>query len=130
MAGNYRSGRRPANQPEASDPSDTPKKPAGLSEEASAFWDQFIVPAKHLRRGDSAMAQACCEAWDLYRKTQLVASQDPLDKDTRIAVNQYCATWKSLMERLALDPLGRARAAAGVAKTDNNDPLGEFGIVG
>lgn len=112
------------------DPKDVPVKPSGMSSEARKFWDRYIVKAKHLRRADTALAQACAESWGLYRQAFELANTRPIDKDARIAVTQYFTQWKTALERLALDPLGRIRAGKNTVRPDTKNPLGEFGIVG
>lgn len=125
MAGNHRSGRKPNPPLVNTEPIPMPR----ITGEARKFWLANIEPASHLTPKDADLARACCELWALYRAAHDVAAADPCDKDARIAVTNYFATFKVAMQRLRLDPMGREKAAATVVRPDTDSPLREFGIV-
>lgn len=126
MAGNFRSGRKPAVKPSLSS---SPVMPCELEEEAKRFWLANIATAKHLTAEDSDLARACCELWSLYRKSFAIANHDPCNRDARSAVSVYYQRFAKSAERLAIDPLGRLRAGQACEREDTDDPLKEFGIV-
>lgn len=128
MAGNFRSGRKPTHKTQI-DAKDRPQMPDSLGEDGRKLWLAIIERAKHLTRDDEPLCLACCESWERYRKAKSFADDDPIDKEIRIAVNQYLAQWRTTMERLGLDPLGRVRVGARVDRKEQS-PLEEFGIVG
>lgn len=128
MAGNFRSGRK-RNAQESIDPNDRPLRPDDLDQDGLELWDKVVLPAEHLRKADSQLCQTCCEMWSLYRSVLVRAKANPVDKDTRIAVTNYWQQWRLAMEKLGLDPLGRARMSEKVKRKQVN-PLEEFGVVG
>lgn len=125
MAGNARSGRRPAVPPAVR--AGRPAKPKKLNADETYFWESVIGRATHLEAIDSVLCEAATRAWGLYAECCREAKSDPRDKDVKSAVSSYGALLDKLCARLGVDPLGRARHRA-KAEIAADDPLREFDL--
>lgn len=125
MAGNARSGRRPAVPPAVR--AGRPLKPKKLTPDELYFWESVIVRASHLESIDSVLCEAATRAWGLYQECCRQAKSEPTDKDIKSAVSSYGTLLDKLCARLGVDPLGRARQRA-KAEVAGDDPLREFDL--
>jgi phage terminase small subunit len=136
MPGNPRSGRTPdITRPTYPKADGEPIRPDFAFDEAGRLWDA-VVPWL-VKRGlagacDSAMLQAMCEQWALYRACIQVIAVKPenaWDKDIRVSAASYLATCEKLAGRYGLTFADRARLRTGAVESDDN-PLAQFGVVG
>ncbi len=97
---------------EAYDPFELPIKPHFHSVVASELWDEAVIPlieAGVAKAVDSSLLVSMCELWGLYRHAFEIASQDPIDKDARIAVATYWGKFETAASRCGIGPTDRAR---------------------
>src|SRR5207244_4132962 len=87
--------------------SGAPKMPRGLSAEAAKFWRAVVPPlvkAGVLKELDTFAVQAAAEMWARYRAALALSDADPANKNLRVAVANYLATWERLAGKLGLTP--------------------------
>ena len=136
MPGNPRSGRRPdPTKPTSPKAEGEPVRPDFAFPEAERLWNSVVpwLVKRSLAGGcDSAMLQAMCEQWALYRACMSLIADDPkkaVDKDIRVSATSYLATCKDLAGRFGLTFADRARLQTHAADSEDN-PLAQFGVVG
>ena len=89
-----------------------PRKPKGLSAEASTFWDEWtpkLIAMGVARKIDQPMLQAMCEMWGMYRAALVVVTANPTDKDARIALTSYKTAFEGIAARFGMSPRDRER---------------------
>ena len=140
MSGNFRSGRRPEPKkpPKVKKkllPIGKPVRPDELTEEEAWYWDTIIEKQDHLGESDTAMAIACCEMWNLYKRAVELAIHKPRDASARLAVLRYSKQWSELASKLGADAGYRHRAIiiepeeVEEKPKEVDNPLVRFGIV-
>ena len=104
-------------------PPEQPPKPADLSPDAAAFWDQvvaWLVEHGQCQRIDAFALEAMCRLWACARVSLIAAEADPLDKDIRIAATSYAQRFESMASRFGMTPVDRARLTLKAAETTEN----------
>ena len=89
-----------------------PECPADLGKHAQWLWDSVVDDLVRLnvaKKLDTAHLWAMCEVWGLYRAAMEVAIKDPTDKDARIAVVSYLASFETAAAKCGLSPADRAK---------------------
>lgn len=126
MAGNKRSGRRPARPRTRS--VEPLKRPSRMPADDRFCWENMIAPAEHLEATDLPLAIACCELYGQYRRALKLATRDPEDPALRQHVTSYFAAFEKACYRLCIDPRSK-RTLYGDPVAEDVNPLKEFGIV-
>ena len=110
-----------------------PQKPAGLDDIESSLWDDLtdFLPDGCLGGADTVALREMCQWYGVYRKSMQSFSDDPLDKDARMAT---CATWDRFW-RIAQDfgatPVARARLQIGgdSGASEGNEPVDRYASI-
>ncbi len=123
-------GKRPLN---GSEPryEGAPARPEDLTEEAAEFWDTVVArltSAGVAKEIDTHALHLLSELWGHLREVQRLLTNDPCDKNARVAYTQYLAKWVELAARFGLDPSSRSRLH--VTESQPESKLAQFGIVG
>jgi len=104
-----------------------PECPDGLGSAAQWLWDFVVDELGRIgvaKRIDTPHLWAMCEAWGLYRNAVEIAKGDPTDKDARIAVVSYMATFEAAAAKCGLSPSDRAKLT--IAPEIAADPFADF----
>jgi phage terminase small subunit len=90
-----------------------PEMPRGLDRHAKTLWKFLAGEAGFLvgvaRRRDTPALTLLCRTWSLLCRSLDAANEDPLDKNTRVAVTSYSVRVEALFARFGLTPSDRAK---------------------
>ena len=109
--GTYRADRSgdPDSKPK---PLGKPTKPEFEGQEASDFWDKYVVELIDLGVAtslDAPRLQHLCEVWALLRRATVAVDEDPLEKMARIAYAEYSRQFGTLASEFGLNPASRSK---------------------
>lgn len=82
-----------------------------MDEVEAALWDQVVpdlVRREMVGESDSAELRRMVELWSLYRKSLVLAKQDPVDKEIRCAVTGYGLAFGKIAGKFGLTTQDRA----------------------
>ena len=122
LSGNFRRDR--ARQP-VKTVGGKPRKPFGLSPEASQFWDATIsklIKSRVAKSVDGPQLSILAELWSLYTRTLAIVTADPIDKNARTALIAYQTSFDKLAARFGLTPSDRQRLVAPEPKAKRGIP--------
>lgn len=89
-----------------------PTPPAGLADPGKTLWFQVVDHLQSQKLAgevDSATIEMACRTYNLLKRAHDAAEADPLDKDARIAVNEYSRVFLAYSTKLGINPMDRQR---------------------
>jgi len=79
---------------------------------AEAMWNkevQATIDAGIVTKVDGPLLRSACDLWGLYMMSCQIATNDPTDRDARIAVTAYWAKFEQAAARFGWNPSDRSR---------------------
>ncbi len=125
LDGQYRADRHDNKGPQ--DGGTAPRKPDGLGDHGSAFWDMIVRNrTPWLAESDGELLESLCVAWQYMKQCRLVLDKDATNKDARCSYTAYQAIVNQLAARFGLTPSDRARLGENQAQNKKDDELEEL----